>query len=432
MDDRPSFDTGGAAPNQAPSQFRKLWAATTASNLGDGVWLVAAPLLAVTLTHDPVLIAGLAFAQRVPWLLFGLIGGALADRLDRRQVMVGVASIRAMLVGTLAVAVIFDWASMPLLYAVFFLIAVGETLFDTSAAALIPTLVPKEQLARANARLSATFTVTNQFIGPPLGGALFAAAAALPFALGAAGLAAAATLLSTLRGSFRAEHPAGTPRGSLRAEIAEGVRWLRAHRLLRTLTIAMAILNLTVVAQVSITVLLAEERLGLGGAGYGALITAYGVGGVLGGFVAPRVLAQIGESQYLRLAIILETAIPAAMALTTSGYVAGAVFVLFGLHAVVWGSLISALQQELTPDHLRGRVGSVNMVLEYGTGAPGALLGGLLASTIGITAPFWLGVIAGVVLIPATWMAFSQGSLAEARAGGGVSLSPGAHGPVST
>ena len=251
-------------------------------------------------------------------------------------------------------------------------------------------------------------------------------AAALPFALGAAGVTAAATMLSTLRGSFRAEHPTEQPARSLRAEIAEGVRWLRAHRLLRTLTIAMAILNLTLVAQVSITVLLAEERLGLGPAGYGALVTAYGVGGVLGGFVAPWALARIGESQYLRLAIVLETAIPAALALTTSGYVAGAVFVLFGLHAVVWGALISALQQELTPDRLRGRVRSVNTVLEYGTGAPGAVLGGLLASTLGITAPFWLGVAAGVVLIPATWMAFSKGSLAEARAGGVVSLAPGA------
>lgn len=429
MDARPSFDTDSAAPTPAPSQFRKLWAATAASNLGDGAWLVAAPLLALTLTRDPVLIAGLAFAQRLPWLLFGLIGGALADRLDRRRVMVGVAAARATLVGTLTVAVVFDWATMPLLYIVFFLIAVGETLFDTSAAALLPALVPKENLTQANARLSATFTITNQFIGPPLGGSLFAAAAALPFALGAAGLAATSTLLSTLRGSFRADHPPDRPRTSLRADIAEGVRWLRAHRLLRTLTIAMAILNLTLVAQVSITVLLAEERLGLGPAGYGALVTAYGVGGVLGGLVAPWVLARIGESQYLRLAIILETAIPAAMALTTSGYVAGAVFVLFGLHAIVWGSLISALQQELTPDRLRGRVRSVNAVLEYGTGAPGALLGGLLASTIGITAPFWLGVAAGVVLIPATWMAFSQGSLAEARAGDVVSLSPGAHGP---
>ncbi len=416
MDSRPSIDAPGAAPAPAPSQFGKLWAATTASNLGDGIWLVAAPLLALTLTRDPVLIAGLAFAQRLPWLLFGLISGALADRLDRRRVMVGVAGVRAAIVGTLTVAVIFDWASMPLLYVVFFLIATGETLFDTSAAALLPALVPKEYLTRANARLSATFTVTNQFIGPPLGGALFAVAAALPFALGAAGLAAASALLSTLRGTFRAERSGETAHPNLRAEIAEGIRWLRAHRLLRTLTVAMAILNLTVVAQVSITVLLAEERLGLGPAGYGALVTAYGVGGVLGGFVAPWVLARIGESQYLRLAIVLETAIPAALALTTSGYVAGAVFVLFGLHAVIWGALISSLQQELTPDRLRGRVRSVNMVLEYGTGAPGALLGGLLASTIGLTAPFWLGAIAGLILIPATWAAFSPRSLTVARA----------------
>ncbi len=389
-------------------QFVKLWAASAASNLGDGVWLVAAPLLAASLTRDPALVAGLAFAQRLPWLLFGLVGGALADRLDRRRTMVMVALIRAALVGTLGLAVLLDWATMPLLYAVFFLIATGETLFDTSAAAVVPAVVPREALPKANARLAGTWTVANQFVGPPLGGLLFSVAASLPFLLGAGGLAGTAGLLTTLRGSFKTEPEAGASRGTLWAEIVEGVRWLWRHRLLRTISLAMAVLNLTLVAQVSIMVLFAEERLGLGPGGYGVLLTAYGVGGVMGGLVAERVLARIGDGAYLRLAIVIEGAAPDAIALSRSGVVVGAVLALFGLHAIVWGALLSTLRQELTPDRLRGRVRSVHALIEYGTAAPGALLGGLLATRFGLTAPFWLGAAAGALLLPFVWREFSE------------------------
>ncbi len=396
-------------------QFVKLWAASAASNLGDGVWLVAAPLLAASLTRDPALVAGLAFAQRLPWLLFGLLGGALADRLDRRRTMVMVALFRASLVGMLGLAVLLDRATMPLLYAVFFLIATGETLFDTSAAAMVPAVVAREALPKANARLAGTWTVTNQFVGPPLGGVMFSAAASLPFLLGAGGLSCAAALLTTLRGTFKAEPEAGEARGTLLAEIGEGVRWLWRHRLLRTISLAMALLNLTLVAQVSIMVLFAEERLGLGPGGYGALLTAYGVGGVVGGLIAERVLACVGEGAYLRLAIVIEGAAPAAIALSSSGFVVGTVLALFGVHAVVWGALLSTLRQELTPDRLRGRVRSVHALIEYGTAAPGALLGGLLATRFGLTAPFWLGAAAGVLLLPFVWGTFSEASVAAAR-----------------
>jgi MFS family permease len=396
-------------------RFRTLWAASAASNLGDGVWLVAAPLLAATLTRDPALVAGLAFAQRLPWLLFGLVGGALADRLDRRRAMVSVALARAALVGLLAAAVVFGRASLPLLYAVFFLIATGETLFDTSAAALVPAVVPAGQLPKANARLGGTWTVANQFVGPPLGGVLFSTAAVAPFLVGASGLAVAASLLSGLPGSFAPERNADEERPHLRAEIAEGVRWLWRHRLLRSLSLAMALLNLTLVAQVAIMVLVAEERLGVGPEGYALLVTAYGVGGVAGALVAERVLARVGDARYLRLAIVVETLVPLAIALTADALVVGAVFVGFGLHATVWGAVLASLRQELTPDRLRGRVGSVHLLIEYGTAAPGALLGGALAARFSLAAPFWLGAVVGAALIPFAWSAFSDANVRVAR-----------------
>jgi MFS family permease len=397
-------------------EFRKLWAASAFSNLSDGVTLVAAPLLATALTRDPALVAGLAFAQRLPWLLFALVSGALADRLDRRRAMVAVGLFRATLIGALGVVVLLDRATIPLLYALFFLLSTGETLFDTAAVTVLPAIVEREALPEANARLAGTVTVTNQFVGPPLGGLLFATAAALPFLLGAGGLVVAAGLILALRGSFRAVRLYGQPPGALWAEIAEGVRWLSRHRLLRTIAIALALLNVTVVAQVSIMVLFAQEQLGVGPAGYGVLIATYGVGGVMGSIVAGRVIARMGAGRVLRVAMIIETLVPAVIAMSNSAWLVGAALAFFGCHAIVWGALLASLRQELIPDRLRGRVESVYRLIEFGGAAPGALLGGLLAARFGLAAPFWLGAIVGALLIPFVWSIFSDAVVEGARA----------------
>ena len=395
-------------------QFGRLWASSAASALSDGMTFVAAPLLAAALTRNPALVAGLAFAQRLPWILFGLPSGALADRIDRLRGMVAVALGSAALLGLLGLALVLGQARLSLLYAVFFLLGTGETLFDTSAFAALPAVVPPEQLPRANARLAGTLTVTSQFIARPLAGILFAAAIALPFLLGAAGLAASGLLLLTLSGSFRVTR-GETPASGLGTEIVEGVRWLWQHRLLRTLALTLGILDITVVAQNAITVLYAEERLGLHAATYGLFVATYGAGGLIGSLVAARVIARLGEERVLRLAIVIEAAVPAAMALTRSPLVAGAVFVVFGAHAVVWGVLLTSLRQELTPERLRGRVQSAFTVLDKGLAAPGALLGGLIAARFGLTAPFWLGAAAAALLIPVVWSTFSDRRVAEAR-----------------
>jgi MFS family permease len=396
-------------------EFHKLWAASTLSNLGDGIALVAAPLLAATLTRDPALIAGLSFAQRVPWLLFALFSGALADRIDRRRAMAVVGVSRATLISILGVAVVFDLVTLPLLYAVFFLLSTGETLFDTASAAMLPAVVPREELPAANARLAGTMTVTNQFMGPPLGGFLFAVAASLPFLLGAGGIVVAAILIVALRGSFHPRLGEGKPPTALLSEIREGVRWLWGHSLLRTLALTLAILNIPLVAQVSIMVLFAQERLGLGPTGYGILIAMYGVGGVLGSLVARRVIGWLGAGRTLRIAVIIEAATPAAIALSSEPIMVGALLAFFGCHAIVWGALLSSLRQELTPDRLRGRVESVYRFIELGGAAPGALLGGLIAAQFGLTAPFWFGAIVGIILIPFVWSTFSEANVACAR-----------------
>ncbi|HEY3062439.1 MAG TPA: MFS transporter [Chloroflexota bacterium] len=394
------------------SEFQKLWAATAISNLGDGVILVATPLLAAEFTHDPALVAGVSLARHVPWLLFALVSGVLADRFDRRRAMALAACVRGVLVGTLALATIVHTGSLPLLYGVVFLISTGETLFDITATTLVPAVVAPERMPRAYAQLAGARTVANLFVGPPLGGLLFGVSPALAFGLGAMSLLLAGGLVLRLRGVGCA--PVERTR-HLTADSVEGVRWLWQHRLLRTISLTSAPLNMTLVAQNSIIVLFAQQRLGLDAAGFGALVSVYGFGGIVGSLVAERAVAWLGMSRGLRLAVLIETAYPAAFVLSSTPLQAGMVFALFGVHAVVFGALTSALQQELTPPALRGRIESAARFIEHGSTAPGALLGGVVASNVGLGAPFWLGTATGLVLIPLVWHTFSARVIDEAR-----------------
>jgi MFS family permease len=396
--------------------FAKLWTANAVSNLGDGVTLVAGPLLAASLTRDPRLVAGLVVAQRLPWLLFSLLSGALVDRLDRRRVMVTVDAARAAAIGVLGVAVVADAASLPLLYAVFFALGTAETLFDNAAVSILPAVVPKDQLARANGRLLGAQMVANELVAPPLGGLLFAAAAAVPFLLDAGSFAAAAALVAAMGGRFRVERPEGGAATTLRAEIAEGVRWLARHRLLRVLAVAIALMNFTLSAALSIFVLYAQERLGLGPVGYGVLLASLAVGGITASLVAERVIGWLGPATVLRLGLVIESSTHLVLALARSPLLVGAVTAVFGFHAMTWSVISVSLRQELIPPRLLGRVNSAYGLFGVGSLALGAVAGGMVAARFGLTAPFWCSFAAMTLLTLVCWPILSAQAVARARA----------------
>lgn len=377
-----------------PSQFRKLWAAAGASNAADGLTMFAGPLLAAALTRDPLLVAGLAVTQQLPWLIFPLISGAIVDRLDRRRVMAGVAAFRALLIAGLGLATLLDATSLPLIYAVFFLLGTAETVFDPASVTLLPAIVPRAELPRANARLAGTMTVLNQFSGPPLGGLLFGLTAALPFLLGGGLYAAAAAFVLALRGRFRTDthETRATPR-QLRIEIAEGVRWLAGHRFLRTLAVTLGVMNLTMGATMAVMVLVAYERLGLTSFQYGLFNIAYAVGGFVASLLVHRVIARIGSARVLRYGIVLEAATWVVFALSRDVFIVGAVWALFGAHAIAWGTVTVTVRQTIVPLALLGRVTSAYMTVAAGSGAIGAAIGGVLASGIDLTAPFWFAAV---------------------------------------
>jgi MFS family permease len=375
--------------------FAKALVASGFANLADGVLWVALPLLAVQLTRSPLLIAGVAVAARVPWLL-APVAGALADRLDRRQSMVRVNLVRAVLLGGLALAVAADLATLAVLYAVALLLGVAETLFDTSAQSLLPAIVARDDLTRANSRLFAVELVANTFIGPPLGGLLAAAGLALALGLPAAAYLVGAGCLVLIAGSFRAvgAGPAGSTR--LRDDIAEGARFVWRHPVLRPLAIMLGVENMAYAAVFSVLVLfaVAPGPMGLSEAGYGALTAAIGVGSLIGTWLAVPVERRLGRARTLAVSVVLCGASLAVPVVTAVPVLVGASLVVSGVAIVLWNVVTVSLRQRITPDRLLGRMNASYRLVGWGTMPLGALLGGALAEALGLRATFLIAAAA--------------------------------------
>jgi predicted MFS family arabinose efflux permease len=290
-----------------------------------------------------------------------------------------------------------------------FLVGIGETLADTASGAFLPAIVAPDRLATANARLMATFTIANQFVAKPLGAWLFVIAAAVPFGVNALTFAVAAALVATIR-PIPAPPPA--PRRSLRVEIADGVRWLWGHRLLRTLAVAMGLANVAFCAAFATLVLYARQRLGLSDVGYGFLLTTFAVGGLLGTVLAPRLQRVFGASALLRAGLVVEVVTHTTLAVTTTPLVAAAILIVFGVHTMVWGVIVITLRQRVVPHNLLGRVGSVYSLLDLGGAALGSLLGGVLARAWGLTTPFWIAATVMTLIAVAAWRPLRQASTA--------------------
>ncbi|MFC9253273.1 MFS transporter [Amycolatopsis thailandensis] len=405
------------AGEKLDSRYAKIWAASTTSALGSGLATVAAPLLIASRTEDPLVVSGGFAVAWLPWLLFALPGGVLVDRVDRRKLMITLDWIRVPAVALLAVAITTGNVSVALLYAVLFVINAGEVVFRTAGGALLPTIVPKALLERANGRLYAGTTLSHGMLSGPLSGLLFGVAASIPFFVNAGTYAVSALLLGLIGGTYRSR-PDGEPvqRRSIRSEAAEGFRWLAGQRLLRTMVGLIGLLNLTLVAATSVLVLLAKERLDLGAVGYGLLFTCMAVGGLLGSIAGDRLIAWCTPTWTLRIGLLIEAGTHLVLATSTSATVVGVVLFLFGVHGALWGIVASSLRQRLTPPEMLGRVGSTSLFIIAGGTCFGALLGGVVASEFGLTTPYWVGFVVAMIVSAVTWRVFDRAVISAAYA----------------
>ena len=397
-------------PARMGTSFRWLVGSSWTSNLGDGIALAAGPLLVASQTDDPLLVAMGALLQRLPWLLFGLSAGVLADRVDRRALVLAVSAARTVVLVVLATALLLGAADVPVVLAAMFLLGTAEVFNDTTTATLLPMVVPRADLGTGNARLMAGHLTMGEMAGPAIGAALFAVGSAWPFLVEAVLVALGAVLVGRMRlpALPRPEHPP-----HLRRDVVEGMRWTWGNPAVRTLTLAIVTFNVTWGAAWSVLVLYAGERLGLGPAGYGLLFTASAAGGVVGTASYDWLERRVGLAALMRWGLVIETLTHLGLALTTTPWVAMAILFAFGAHAFVWGTTSRTVRMRAVPAQLQGRVGSLYSIGVYGGIVAGQALGGVIARVWGVTGPFWFAFAGSAVILALIWRELGHVAHAE-------------------
>ncbi|MGG2465365.1 MFS transporter [Streptomyces sp. RGM 3693] len=384
--------------------FGRLWSAAVVSRFGDALRGTALPLLAHAVTADPLLIALVTACGFAPWLVFGLLGGAVADRVDQRRAMWAVDLLRGLLMGGFAVAVAAGAAGIGLLLALAFALTTLQTLFDNAATALLPAVVPREALATANARLMTGQEVVGRFVGGPVAPVLIGVSVALPFVADAATYLIAAALVASLRTGAPPRPPAPSGR-TLRREIAQGVRALWGDRVLRGCCLSVALGNVGIGALIAELVVIVKDWLGAGDFGYVAVTTGYGAGTVLGGLLAGRVIAAVGgQLRTLLWAGVVQTAVLVVFGTVRALWPAALALGLFGFAGTVWNVLETTVVQQRAPEAMLGRISSAFRTISVAGTPVGALLGGGAAVVCGPNSPALVAAAllgaGAVVLIP--------------------------------
>ncbi len=392
-------------PARLGRSFRWLLSASFVNNAGDGIAVTAGPLLVASMTRDPFIVSMALLSEYLPVLVFGVIGGVAADRFDRKRMVVVVNLGRAFVLVALIATIVSGSVNIALVLLALFILGTAETFADSASSTLVPSLVAREDLGIANARMQGTFVLTNQLLLPPVGAFLFAVGPAIPFAANAAGFALGALLISRVVTDVRTIRP---DRPGVRSEMLEGIRWLVGHPPMRTLALTIFTFNVTYGAAWSVLVLYAGDRLAMNEVGFGLLTTAVAVGGLVGTFSYGRLERRFALGDIMRVGLLTETSTHLVLALTTSAAVALATLVIFGAHASVWGTTSTVVRQRAVPDELLGRVGGVYRVAIVGGLAIGAPIGGLLAQAFGITAPFWFAFAGSALLVAALWRQFDN------------------------
>lgn len=369
--------------------FAKLWFAAGASNLADGVALVAFPWIASLLTRDPLLIALVAVFLRSPWFFFSLPAGVLTDRFDRRKIMISMDLVRFLVTGLLAAIFVqwgplrevsdgtTNWFLLMSLYAAALILGFCEVLRDNAGQTILPSIVARDQLEAANGRFSAVEMVLNGLAGPPLAGFLIAVAVFMPLATNAIAFLFAAFMMLLIAAPVR-QVKATAASSQFMTELKEGVGWLWRFPLLRDLAFILGGVNAAFMMGIAIYVLFAQEVLKLDAAGFGLLLTAGALGGVVGSFAVPWLGKWLRMRQVLLIAMGLMVFENLAIGLANGFWFAWLVIFIGGVGTVGWNIHTVSFRQRVIPDALLGRVNAVYRFFGWGMMPIGTLLGGLV------------------------------------------------------
>jgi len=378
--------------------YWRLWWASAVSTTGDGVLVAALPLLAVTITRNPLMISLVTAAEFLPWLLLSLPVGVLVDRHDRATLMWRAQILQGSVIAVLAVLVLVHWTDIAVLAVAAFGLGVGEVVFSNASQSVLPQLVRAEQLPEANGNQYAVQTIGQEFAGPPLGSLLFTAAAAVPFGLSAASFAGSAALLARLP-----KHPPDTvPDGTVRSRVAEGLRWLLGNRLLRVVAVVLGVSSFCNTMGMATLVLLVTETLKVSSRYYGILLAAAAVGSVLGSLLNPWLTRRLGQVPSLVIAMGAVSVIYVGIGLAPNAPVLAALEVGNGFMVTMWNIVTVTLRQRIVPNDMLGRVNSAYRMIGWGLMPAGAVAGGLVAHLAGLRAPYVIaGVLCGITTLAA-------------------------------
>jgi MFS family permease len=378
-----------------------LLASTAISVTGDGAFIAAAPLLAASLTRNPVAVSTVTAAFYLPWLLTGLLAGVLVDRWPRRPVLVAADLVRAVILTVLAVLVFVRAVNLLFLVIVVLLVGVAQCFFDSAAQATIPAVVgrDKEALTHTNGRFWALDTVGRSLIGPPLGSTTFALNKTLPFLGDALTFFASAVLVSRLP-----RIPASDgPREGLLTAVREGLQHLTHTRDLRVLAFSMGAYNFGYNLAIATFVLYAKDVLRVADAGYGVLLAAMAVGGVIAGWRAASLTRRLSYRQVQAAALLVQGLAWAGVALAPNAVVVGLLFTFLGAGSSLASVAVGSARQALTPDKLLGRVVSAFRLFGLGAAGLGALVGGVVADWQGLRAPLLVAAALLILAAVPTW-----------------------------
>jgi Na+/melibiose symporter-like transporter len=392
-----------AGTRRLGADFRNLFTANLGSSLGDGIARTAAPLLAVQLTSDPLLVAGVAALQMLPWLLFAIPAGLIVDAVDRRHALAMANTLRALLAVALLVLAATDTLTIWWLYVVIFLFGIGETVYDGAIRAIVPSIVPKALLPTANGRIEGAETVVQNFLAGPLTSVLFAVAVLIPLGANAAAYALAAVLAFALPAvasgrQFAAPQPAR--REPWHRALAEGFRFIFGNRMLVILLFLSTFVGLCFSAATASFALFLIERLGLPEALFGAFLLTGAFGALVGSFIAAPLARRFGSGRTMAVANLVAIVPLVFAGLFPSLWVTGAVYFVTSVGVLVWNVHMMSLRQSIIPGRLLGRVhGSWRTVL-WGSMPLGAVIGGFIGR-VDLALPFIVGggaaTLAGIV-----------------------------------
>jgi MFS family permease len=441
--------TSSKVKSKLGASYWKLWSATGISNLGDGIAAVAYPWLASAVTRSPFLIALSAVVSRLPWLIFTLHAGVITDRFNRKKIIVTMDFLRGLLAISVGIVVFLESDSLPSLseltsitsletnYSLYFVILItaflfglAEVLRDNSAQTLMPAVVEDKDLEKANGRMWSAESLTNSFIGPPLGSLVIGVAIFLPFFIDAVTFFIAAALIAAMKPTVRSFAPAAKSGPiNFRVEIKEGFAWLWAHSLLRPMAIILGLINGIASLSGAIFILFAQEVLNTTVFIFAVLGTAGAVGGILGGLLGPKVSEKVGSGRALAIALFVMPASTLIIGFMSQWYLVWILVAIETFVAVLWNIVTVSLRQSLIPSHLLGRVNSVYRFFAWGTIPIGTLLGGAIVTLLqqglgremAFRSVYFIGAGLGFALFIYAIRILTTENIEAARAAGSVS-----------